>query len=95
MRAKHRFVAGELGVFESLASGPKPLDELARVTGVPQRTARIIADAVTALGFLEREGDRYRNGPVAQAFLSGQGPVDMRRFIRFWNRLSYRRWLTL
>jgi len=95
MRAKHLFVAGELGIFESLASGPKPLDEIARTTGTPQRTTRIIVDAVTALGFLEREGDRYRNGPVAQAFLSGQGSVDMRPFIRFWNRLSYRRWLTL
>ena len=46
MRAKHLFVAGELGVFESLAGGPKPLDELARVTGAPQRTVRIIVDGV-------------------------------------------------
>ena len=60
MRAKHLFVACELGVFESLASGPKPLDELPRVTGVPQRTARVIVDALWmqsprwAQAFLER-----------------------------------------
>jgi SAM-dependent methyltransferase len=52
-------------------------------------------DAVTALGLLERHGDKYQNGEVAQAYLSGHGPVDMRPFIRFWNRLSYKRWLTL
>src|SRR5690348_15606710 len=65
MRAKHLFVAGELGVFEALASGPRSLDELARNLSLPRRTARIIVDAVTALGFLKREGDRYQNGPVA------------------------------
>jgi SAM-dependent methyltransferase len=95
MRAKHLFVAGELGVFEALAGGPMSLDEIAGKLRVPQRTLRIIVDAVTALGFLERVGDRYQNGPVAQAFLSGLGSPDMRAFIRFWNRLSYRRWLGL
>src|SRR5713101_8083260 len=73
MRAKHLFVAGELGVFEALAAGPQSLDELARNLGLPRRTARIIVDAVTALGFLKREGDRYRNAEVAQTFLSGRG----------------------
>lgn len=95
MRAKHLFAAAELGVFEGLAAGPRTVDELARDLGLPRRTARIIVDAVTALGFLEREGDRYRNGPVAQAYLSGRGPADMRPFMRFFNRLSYRRWITL
>ena len=95
MRAKHLFVAAELGVFEALADGPRPLDELASTLGLPQRTARIIIDAATALGFLERRGDRYQNSPVAQTFLSGRGSADMRPFVRFWNRLSYRRWLTL
>jgi phospholipid N-methyltransferase len=50
---------------------------------------------VTALGFLERGGESYRNGEIAQAYLSGNGEPDMRPFVRFWNRLSYRRWLTL
>src|SRR2546426_456896 len=95
MRAKHLFVAVELGIFEALADGPKSIDELARDLHLPRRTARISVDAVTALGFLERDQDRYSNGPAAQAFLAGRGPQDLRPFIRFWNRLSYRRWLTL
>jgi SAM-dependent methyltransferase len=95
MRAKHLFVAAELGIFEALANESRSLAELARDLKLPARTTRIIADAVTALGFLERQGDRYRNSEAAQAYLSGCGLPDMRLFIRFWNRLSYRRWLTL
>lgn len=95
MRAKHLFVAGELGIFEKLADSPATLEELAARLGTPRRTTRIIADAVTALGLLERHGDKYRNSEVAQAYLSGRGPMDMRPFIRFWNRLSYKRWVTL
>jgi len=95
MRAKHLFAAAELGVFEGLATGARTVDELARDLGLPRRTARIIVDAVTALGFLDREDDRYKNGPVAQDYLSGRGALDMRPFMRFFNRLSYRRWITL
>src|SRR3984893_2915006 len=95
MRAKHLFVAAELGISETLPNGAKPVVELARDLKLPPRTARIIVDAVTALGFLERQGDSYRNSEVSQAYLSARGPQDMRPFMRFWNRLSYRRWLTL
>ncbi len=45
MRAKHLFMAGELGVFEVLADGGKSLDQLARDLGLPRRTARPLADA--------------------------------------------------
>lgn len=95
MRAKHLFTAAELGVFEALGSGGKTLAELARELKLPARTARIVVDAVTALGLLKREGDVYLNAEVAQIYLSGRGQQDMRSFTRFWNRLSYRRWLTL
>lgn len=94
MRAKHLFTASELGIFEALGNGGKTLAELARELKLPPRTARIIVDAVTALGLLNREGDVYRNGEIAQAYLCGRGQQDMRSFTRFWNRLSYRRWLT-
>jgi SAM-dependent methyltransferase len=95
MRAKHLFAASELGVFEALGDAPATLDALATRLGIPRRTMRIVADAVTALGLLERHGEEYRNSALAEAYLSGRGPMDMRYFIRFWNRLSYRRWVAL
>src|SRR5689334_1397626 len=76
MAAKHLFVASEIGLFEHLALRPATLDSLAQQTGVPRRTVRISADAMVALGLLERQGDTYRNGSVANAYLSGKGPID-------------------
>jgi len=95
MAAKHLFVANEVGLFERLAEGPATLEELAQRTNIPRRTARILADAMVALGFVERQGDRYQNSPVATTFLSGRTPADLRPFLRFWNRLSYPRWMKL
>ena len=95
MAAKHLFVAVELGLFAQLAAGPTTLDELAKRSGIPARTARIAADAMVALGLVGRSDGRYRNTPAADAFLSGQGPADLRPILRFWNRISYPTWLDL
>ena len=65
MAAKHLFAANELGLFEALADSPATLDALAARTGLTRRAARIIADAMVALGLIERDGDAYRNGAVA------------------------------
>ena len=71
MASTHLFVANEIGLFQRLAAGPATLDELAQRTGVPRRTVRISADAMVALGLVERHGEQYQNGPVAAAYLSG------------------------
>ena len=92
MAAKHLFIANEVGLFEHLAGGPATLDDLAPRTGIARPRLRIVADAMVALGLLERQGDRYHNGPVAATFLSGATPADLRPFLRFWDRLSYPTW---
>ena len=95
MASKHLFAASELGVFEALGEGQVDLDGLAARTGLTRRTARISADAMVAIGLLERHGDRYANSPVAAAFLSGGTPADLRPLLRFWDRLSYPVWADL
>jgi hypothetical protein len=95
MAAKHLFAASEIGLFAALADGPLTLDELAAHTGVPRASVRILTDAMAALGFVAREGDRYRNQPVAQVFLSGHEPADLRPALRFFDRISYPTWLHL
>ncbi len=92
MATKHMFVACELGLFAALAEGPRTLDEIAGALDIPRRTARISADACVSLGLVRREGDRYVNAPDAQAFLTGRGPMDLRPWARFWNRISYGAW---
>ncbi len=95
MASKHLFAASELGIFEALGEGPADLGGLAARTGLTRRTARISADAMVALGLLERYDDRYANSPVAATFLSGQTPADFRPLLRFWDRLSYPAWTDL
>jgi len=95
MAAKHLFIANEVGLFEHLTAGPATLDELAPRVGIPRRTLRILADAMVALGFVEREGERYQNGPVAATFLSGRPSTDLRPVLRVHNHFSYPRWLKL
>ena len=92
MASKFLFVANEVGLFRSLADGPAGLSELAEKTGVPTRTLRIVADAMVALGLLELQEGRYRNGPSAAAYLTGRTPRDLGPMLRFWDRVSYPRW---
>ena len=92
MSAKHLFAASQLGLFEALADAPATLESLAARTGLTPRAARISADAMVALGLLERHGDTYRNGETAATFLAGRTPTDLRPFLRFWDRVSYPAW---
>lgn len=92
MASKLLFVANEIGLFEKLANGPATLDELEDKTSVPQRTLRIVADAMVSLGFVERQENQYRNAEATAAFLSGPTGTGLRPLLRFWNRLSYPAW---
>jgi SAM-dependent methyltransferase len=95
MASKHLFVANEIGLFTTLAEGPATLEQVAERAGVPARTLRIIADAMVALGFLEREENAYRNGAAADAFLSRRGQMNMAPMLRFLNAISYPAWVGL
>lgn len=95
MAAKHLFVATEIGLFEHIADSGSTLDDLSAATKAPRRTLRMIADAMAALGLLERGGDLYLNVPATATFLCGRTPADLRPMMRLLNRLSYLRWLDL
>jgi ubiquinone/menaquinone biosynthesis C-methylase UbiE len=95
MSAKHLFAASELGLFEALADSPATIEALAARTGLTRRAARISADAMTALGLLERSGDLYRNSDTAAVFLAGATPADLRPFLRFWDKISFPAWAGL
>jgi hypothetical protein len=94
MATRHLIAAVEVGLFEALGDEALDLDALAARIAIPRRTARICADAMAALGLLERDGSLYRNSPAAAAFLSGRGPSDHRPALRYADR-SYRYWAGL
>jgi hypothetical protein len=95
MAAKHLFAASQFGLFEALADTPATLDALAARVGLTRRAARISADAMAALGLLDRDGDLYRNTPAAATFLTGTTPADLRPLLRFWDQISYPAWEAL
>jgi hypothetical protein len=91
MATRYLVAAVEVGMFEALGDAALDLDALAARIAVPGRTARICADAMAALGLLERDGPLYRNSPAADAFLSGRGARDLRPFVRSMDR-TYPAW---
>jgi DNA-binding IclR family transcriptional regulator len=74
MASKHLFVAAEIGLFEHIADAGSTLEDLSAATRVPGRTLRMIADAMVALGLLERRGDLYLNGPATAHFSAAARP---------------------
>lgn len=86
MATRYLIAAVEVGVFEALGDDALDLDALAARIAIPRRTARICADAMVALGLLQRDGPLYRNSLAAAAFLSGRGPSDMRPLLRYADR---------
>lgn len=66
--------AQALDLFTRLAEGPANAGELATKCGADERGIEMIAIACVGLGLLEKEGDRFRNGPVAETFLVKGAP---------------------
>ncbi|GAA3853092.1 hypothetical protein GCM10022243_18340 [Saccharothrix violaceirubra] len=93
MAAKQLFAASELGVFAALAAGPATSAELAERAGLPERTARILADAMVGLELLAFADGKYTNTAVTAEYLSGGDGLDLRPWLGFWNGMSYPHWL--
>jgi hypothetical protein len=83
-------------VFTELSHGSERLDPLRARLGLHPRAARDFLDTLVALGFLRREGDRYRNTPETDLFLDRRKPsyiggiLDMAnaRLYPFWGHLT-------
>jgi len=86
------FAASDLGVFAKLAEvGKSDAEGLASTLKLDNRGTRLLLDACTALGLLEKEGMLYRNTPESGAFLVPNSPSDLSRAIRY-NRDVYPAW---
>lgn len=95
MASKYLFAGVEFGLFEQLAGGPLDLGTLAERAGAPERTVRIVADALVALGLLTHGPGGYANSRAAQTLLAGTGPADLRPALRLYDRISYPNWMGL
>jgi hypothetical protein len=90
--AKTLLSAIEIGVFTELAHGPEPFEALRRRLGLHARSARDFLDTLVALGFLQRDGERYRNTPDTDLFLDRKKPTYLGGFLEMANHRLYPFW---
>jgi precorrin-6B methylase 2 len=87
--------AVEMGLFTELARSSQPLDSLAGRLGLHPRSARDFLDALVALGFLNRVGDRYENTPETDLFLDRGKPSYVGGILEMANHRLYPFWANL
>jgi hypothetical protein len=84
--------AVELEIFTELAKHPLPLLELQGRLGLHPRSGRDFLDALVATGFLEREGDVYRNTAATDLYLDKHKPSYVGGMLEMCNRRLYPFW---
>ncbi len=82
----------ELGLFTELAGGPEPFAEICSRIRLHPRAARDFLDALVALGFLQRTGDRYGNSPETELFLDRNKPSYVGGILEMANHRLYPFW---
>ncbi len=90
--AKTLLSAIELGVFTELARGAEGFEALSGRLGLHPRSARDFLDALVALAFLQRTGDRYTNTAETDLFLDRHKPSYVGGILEMANARLYPFW---
>src|SRR3970040_391507 len=81
--------AVDMRLFTRLPAHGATVPEVASILGIPERSARILLTALTAMGLLAKRGPRYRNSPVAARYLVEGRPEFYGDFVRMMDRRLY------
>ncbi len=87
--------AVELGVFTSLADGPRTAKALQAELGLQPRGTRDWLDALVSLGMLGRHGDDYTNTPATDLYLDRNKPSYIGGMLEMANARLYPFWGSL
>jgi SAM-dependent methyltransferase len=93
MAAKIVFLAAEVGMFAAVAGDGGTLEEIVQRCRLPERTTRMLADALVMFRLMEYNNGRYRNAADAEEFLTGRGALDIRPVLQYFDKISYPTWL--
>ncbi len=94
MASKQLFEASRIGLFAAIADGADTIPAIAAQTGVSERIARILADAMAGKGLLSRAEGRYALAEDAASYLAGHASaLDLAPFLTFLGEISYPHWL--
>lgn len=80
--------AVELDLFTQIDNGLHTPRELAQATGASERGVRILANALTGLAVLSKEGERYFLTESSKTFLSTNSPTYIGGWIRHMDQLT-------
>jgi predicted O-methyltransferase YrrM len=87
--------AVDLRIFTILFGGQKTAAEIAAEAGIDPAAAEALLDANCALGFLHRNGERYKNDEVSNAFLVEGSPGSYVELVRFMRDPAFGLWQSL
>jgi hypothetical protein len=87
--------AVELGVFTTLADGPRSAQSLIDELGLQPRGTIDWLDALVSLGMLDRDGDQYANTPATDLFLDRDKPSYVGGILEMANARLYPFWASL
>ena len=73
----------ELGLFTAIGEGHDTTAALAPKIGAAERGARILCDFLVIMGFLEKEGSRYKLAEDAALFLNQRSPYYLGSIAKF------------
>jgi len=85
-------VAVDLSIFTSLKGQELTASQLGQLLGVPLRSLERLLNANTALGFLDKSGDTYRNTDVAEIYLVEELPNYLGDFIKLAGIHGFAKW---
>lgn len=94
-RSRLLMSAVEVGLFGLLASGGRTDEELRGELNLHPRVARDFLDALVSLGVLDKDGDQYTNGELADRYLVPAKPSFIGGFIELAADLQWTAWSRL
>ncbi len=93
--SKAMFTAVSLEVFDRLERAPATAAELAAEKSLNADALERMLDACVALGLLARDGQAYRNQPVASRYLCRDSPETLTGYILYSDKVLWRLWANL
>jgi SAM-dependent methyltransferase len=95
-RSQTLVAAEALGLFTFLHQEEgATLQETAKGLGIPERPAEMLLTASAALGLLRKDGERYVNSPVSDAYLVRGRPYYFGDYIRMLQEYVYPGWMRI
>jgi hypothetical protein len=88
-------VAEQIGLFAILRGGPATADQLAAKVSADGASLRALLELLARTGWLRRTGERYRNAPSTERWITSGDARGLPDFARYWYELIFDGWSTL